>query len=183
MATVIGVRFKRAGKVYYFDPGEVWPRPDTDVVVETSRGIEMGRVVTGAREVDDDQIVAPLKKVVRIATAEDIERDRTKRPEMAEIAVEKSQLAIFTSDNPRSEEPNAIIDEMVAGVGGKNNYLCIADRAQAIRTAVMTATAGDVILVAGKGHEDYQIIGTTKHPFSDQAHLEEFLSQKENNNK
>ena len=77
MATVIGVRFKRAGKVYYFDPGEVWPRPDTDVVVETSRGIEMGRVVTGAREVDDDQIVAPLKKVVRIATAEDIERDRT----------------------------------------------------------------------------------------------------------
>lgn len=111
------------------------------------------------------------------------ERDRTKRPEMAEIAVEKSQLAIFTSDNPRSEEPNAIIDEMVAGVGGKNNYLCIADRAQAIRTAVMTATAGDVILVAGKGHEDYQIIGTTKHPFSDQAHLEEFLSQKENNNK
>ena len=111
------------------------------------------------------------------------ERDRTKRPEMAEIAVEKSQLAIFTSDNPRSEEPNAIIDEMVSGVGGKNNYLCIADRAQAIRTAVMTATAGDVILVAGKGHEDYQIIGTTKHPFSDQAHLEECFKQKENNNK
>ncbi len=111
------------------------------------------------------------------------ERDRTKRPEMAEIAVEKSQLAIFTSDNPRSEEPSAIIDEMVAGVGGKNNYLCIADRAQAIRAAVMTATAGDVILVAGKGHEDYQIIGATKHPFSDQAHLVDYLTQKENNNK
>ena len=92
MATVIGVRFKRAGKVYYFDPGEVWPRPDTDVVVETSRGIEMGRVVTGAREVDDDQIVAPLKKVVRIATAEDIERDRTneiKEREAHRICVDK----------------------------------------------------------------------------------------------
>ena len=77
MATVIGVRFKRAGKVYYFDPGEVWPRPDVDVVVETSRGIELGRVVTGAREVADDQIVAPLKKVIRIATEEDIRRDET----------------------------------------------------------------------------------------------------------
>ena len=77
MATVIGVRFKRAGKVYYFDPGEVWPRPDVDVVVETSRGIELGRVVTGAREVADDQIVAPLKKVIRIATEEDVRRDET----------------------------------------------------------------------------------------------------------
>ena len=77
MATVIGVRFKRAGKVYYFDPGDVWPRPDVDVVVETSRGIELGRVVTGAREVADDQIVAPLKKVIRIATEEDVRCDET----------------------------------------------------------------------------------------------------------
>ncbi len=75
MATVIGVRFKRAGKGYYFDPGEVLPRPDMDVVVETSRGIELGHVVTGAREVADEQIVAPLKKVIRIATEEDIRRD------------------------------------------------------------------------------------------------------------
>ena len=92
MATVIGVRFKRAGKVYYFDPGEVWPRPDMDVVVETSRGIELGKVVTGAREVDDEQIVAPLKQVIRIATEEDVRRDREneqKEREAHRICVDK----------------------------------------------------------------------------------------------
>ena len=74
MATVIGVRFKKAGKVYYFDPCDVWPRPGDSVVVETTRGVEFGEVVTGAREVADEQIVAPLKKVVRIATEEDVRR-------------------------------------------------------------------------------------------------------------
>ncbi len=74
MATVIGVRFKKAGKVYYFDPADVWPRPGSNVVVETARGIEFGEVVTGAREVADEQIVAPLKKVLRIATEEDERR-------------------------------------------------------------------------------------------------------------
>ena len=74
MATVIGVRFKKAGKVYYFDPTDVWPRPGSNVVVETARGIEFGEVVTGSREVSDDQIVAPLKKVLRIATEEDERR-------------------------------------------------------------------------------------------------------------
>ena len=74
MATVIGVRFKKAGKVYYFDPVDVWPRPGSNVVVETARGIEFGEVVTGAREVPDEQIVSPLKKVVRIATEEDERR-------------------------------------------------------------------------------------------------------------
>ena len=74
MATVIGVRFKKAGKVYYFDPCDVWPRPGNNVVVETARGIEFGEVVTGSREVADEQIVAPLKKVLRIATEEDERR-------------------------------------------------------------------------------------------------------------
>ena len=74
MATVIGVRFKKAGKVYYFDPCDIWPRPGNNVVVETARGIEFGEVVTGAREVSDDQIVSPLKKVLRIATEEDERR-------------------------------------------------------------------------------------------------------------
>lgn len=74
MATVIGVRFKKAGKVYYFDPCDVWPRPGNNVVVETARGIEFGEVVTGAREVADEQIVTPLKKVLRIATEEDERR-------------------------------------------------------------------------------------------------------------
>lgn len=74
MATVIGVRFKKAGKVYYFDPCDFWPKPGQNVVVETARGVEFGEVVTGARSVSDEQIVAPLKKVVRIATEEDEQR-------------------------------------------------------------------------------------------------------------
>ena len=74
MATVIGVRFKKAGKVYYFDPCDFWPKPGQNVVVETARGIEFGEVVTSPRSVSDQQIVAPLKKVVRIATEEDEQR-------------------------------------------------------------------------------------------------------------
>ena len=74
MTTVIGVRFKKAGKVYYFDPSGVWPNPGDQVVVETARGIELGEVIAGAREVEDDQIVAPLKEVIRIATPEDVHR-------------------------------------------------------------------------------------------------------------
>ncbi len=74
MATVIGVRFKKAGKVYYFDPCDFWPKPGQNVVVETARGVEFGEVVTGARSVSDEQIVTPLKKVVRIATEEDERR-------------------------------------------------------------------------------------------------------------
>ena len=99
------------------------------------------------------------------------DRDRTKRPEMAQIATEKSYMAIFTSDNPRTEEPEAILRDMEEGVVGKNNYLSITDRAQAIRTALRMAQAGDVVLIAGKGHEDYQIIGTEKRHFSDQEEV------------
>ena len=61
MATVIGVRFKKAGKVYYFDPNDIWPRPGDNVIVETARGVEFGEVVTSARSVADEQIVTPLK--------------------------------------------------------------------------------------------------------------------------
>ncbi|MBR2976071.1 MAG: UDP-N-acetylmuramoyl-L-alanyl-D-glutamate--2,6-diaminopimelate ligase [Alistipes sp.] len=95
------------------------------------------------------------------------DRDRTKRPEMAAIAVRYATTAIFSSDNPRTEHPEAILDDMVAGVSGAKNYLRITDRREAIRTAAMLAHAGDIILIAGKGHEDYQIIGTEKHHFDD----------------
>ncbi len=74
MATVIGVRFKKAGKVYYFDPCDFWPKPGQNVIVETARGIELGETVTAPRTVSDSQIVAPLKKVVRLATEEDERR-------------------------------------------------------------------------------------------------------------
>lgn len=71
MASVIGVRFRNAGKLYYFDPDEFWPSAGDAVIVETARGLEYGEVVTGVKEVSDEQITPPLKKVIRIATAED----------------------------------------------------------------------------------------------------------------
>jgi UDP-N-acetylmuramoyl-L-alanyl-D-glutamate--2,6-diaminopimelate ligase len=94
------------------------------------------------------------------------DRDRTKRPLMAHIACLYGTDAIFTSDNPRSEEPLAILKDMEAGVqGGK--YIIEPDRKKAIRTAVRQASVGDVILIAGKGHETYQIIGHQIHDFDD----------------
>ncbi len=83
MATVIGVRFKNAGKLYFFHPGSLWPSAGDYVIVETARGVEFGEVVTGVREIDEDQIIAPLKQVIRIASAEDIthaqENERNER--------------------------------------------------------------------------------------------------------
>ena len=73
MATVIGVRFKNAGKLYFFHPGALWPSAGDYVIVETARGVEFGEVVTGVREIDDDQIIAPLKQVIRVASADDIQ--------------------------------------------------------------------------------------------------------------
>ena len=79
MATVIGVRFRNAGKLYYFDPGQWWPTAGDAVIVETVRGVEYGEVVTGVKEVSDELITPPLKKVIRIATAEDAQRDAENR--------------------------------------------------------------------------------------------------------
>lgn len=99
------------------------------------------------------------------------DRDRTKRPEMAAIAAKYASTAVFTSDNPRHESPEAILDEMIAGVPPAARYLRIADRAEAIRAAVMLARPGDILLVAGKGHEDYQIVGDEKRRFDDREQL------------
>mgnify|MGYP000938518770 CR=1 FL=1 len=76
MASVVGVRFKKAGKIYYFDPVDIDAAPGTDVIVETSRGIEFGDVVTGRKEIPDEEIVTPLKPVIRIATEEDTARQK-----------------------------------------------------------------------------------------------------------
>ena len=99
------------------------------------------------------------------------DRDRTKRPEMAQIAVKYATTAIFTSDNPRHEDPEAILDEMVAGLEPGARYLRLADRAEAIRTAVVLARPGDVILIAGKGHETYQLVGDVKRHFDDREEV------------
>jgi UDP-N-acetylmuramoyl-L-alanyl-D-glutamate--2,6-diaminopimelate ligase len=105
------------------------------------------------------------------------DRDRAKRPVMAQVAAEHSDRVILTSDNPRSEEPEAIIHEMEAGVPvhQRKKVLSITDRKEAIKTAISLANPEDIILVAGKGHEKYQEIKGVKHPFDDKAVLQEMM--------
>ena len=95
------------------------------------------------------------------------DRDPSKRPEMARVAEEKADRIVITSDNPRTEDPQAIIDDITAGLEPASfaKTLIIVDRREAIRTAILTAAEGAVILLAGKGHENYQIVGHEKHPF------------------
>lgn len=107
------------------------------------------------------------------------DRDKTKRPEMARIAAEGSDKLILTSDNPRSEDPQTIIDEMKTGLDPVliRKAVTIVDRAEAIRTACMLVQPGDIILVAGKGHEKYQEIKGVKHDFDDMQVLTTNLKQ------
>jgi len=105
------------------------------------------------------------------------DRDKTKRPKMAAISAEGSNKTILTSDNPRTEDPEKILDDMEAGITAdlKRKTLRIADRREAIKTAVMLAGIGDVILVAGKGHETYQEIKGVKYHFDDREELKNAL--------
>jgi len=111
------------------------------------------------------------------------DRDKSKRPVMGHIASEMSNTAIFTSDNPRSEEPGAIIREMEAGVEPQNTrkVISIEDRRQAIRTACKLANRGDIILIAGKGHETYQEIRGVRREFNDYEIVKEELEKQEAN--
>ena len=107
------------------------------------------------------------------------DRDKTKRPEMAEVAARMSDKVILTSDNPRSEDPVQIIRDMEAGLPAekKKNVFSITDRREAIRAAVHLAQPGDVILVAGKGHEKYQEINGVKNHFDDREELENIFNE------
>lgn len=107
------------------------------------------------------------------------DRDKTKRPIMANIATQMSDKVIITSDNPRTENPSTIIAEMEAGVEPQNfkKSLSIEDRKQAIKTACQLANANDIILIAGKGHETYQEIQGVRHDFDDMKIVKEFLEQ------
>jgi UDP-N-acetylmuramoyl-L-alanyl-D-glutamate--2,6-diaminopimelate ligase len=108
------------------------------------------------------------------------DRDKTKRPKMAAISAEGSTKIILTSDNPRTEDPEKILDDMEAGITPdlKRKTLRIADRREAIKTAVMLASKGDVVLVAGKGHETYQEIMGVKYHFDDREELKNALQLK-----
>jgi len=109
------------------------------------------------------------------------DRDNAKRPLMGKIGKELSDVLIVTSDNPRTEDPEVILDHIEEGVyqarESEKPYHRIADRVQAIKQAIISAQKNDTILIAGKGHEDYQIIGTTKHPFDDREIAREALKE------
>ncbi len=106
------------------------------------------------------------------------DRDKTKRPIMAQVACDLSNKVFFTSDNPRSEDPNEIIKDMEQGLSSaaKRKYINIVDRKEAIKAAISFAKAGDIILIAGKGHEKYQDIQGVKHDFDDKQILENLFN-------
>jgi len=122
------------------------------------------------------------------------DRDRTKRPLMGEVAGKYSDLAILTSDNPRTEDPLAILDEVEKGLKSlplkkwdqnkimlwrsRKGYLKVPDRREAIRMAIRLAQSPDTVLIAGKGHEDYQIIGKKRFPFNDRIEAKKALEEK-----
>lgn len=105
------------------------------------------------------------------------DRDRGKRPEMGEISGRLADVTFVTSDNPRTEDPNAIISEIVSGMGDVQQYEVIPDRRDAIRAALMEAQADDVVVIAGKGHEPYQIVGTERLSFDDREVAREILKE------
>jgi UDP-N-acetylmuramoyl-L-alanyl-D-glutamate--2,6-diaminopimelate ligase len=98
-------------------------------------------------------------------------RDKTKRPKMAAAACKYADMLIVTSDNPRDEEPSDIIKDILVGVDEKTEYITIEDRIEAIYKAVAIAKTGDVIVLAGKGHEDYQILKDNKHIHMDEREI------------
>lgn len=103
-------------------------------------------------------------------------RDKNKRPKMAAIAHSLSDTLILTSDNPRTEDPEKILDDMQSGIIKSDDFLRITDRKQAIKTAVKIANANDIILIAGKGHETYQEIDGKKHHFDDKNEIQKLLT-------
>ncbi|MBW4696685.1 MAG: UDP-N-acetylmuramoyl-L-alanyl-D-glutamate--2,6-diaminopimelate ligase [Aphanocapsa lilacina HA4352-LM1] len=106
------------------------------------------------------------------------DRDRTKRPQMGRIAAELSEVPVVTSDNPRTENPEAILDDILAGIPVGVSPTVEVDRRRAIFQALLEAKAGDCVVIAGKGHEDYQILGTTKIHFDDREQAREALSKR-----
>ncbi|XGW00458.1 MAG: UDP-N-acetylmuramoyl-L-alanyl-D-glutamate--2,6-diaminopimelate ligase [Leptolyngbya sp. BL-A-14] len=106
------------------------------------------------------------------------DRDRGKRPQMGRIAADLADRVIVTSDNPRTENPQRILQDVVAGIPDSVKPVVIGDRAEAIRLAILEAQTGDGVLIAGKGHEDYQILGTEKIHFDDREQAQEALKQR-----
>jgi UDP-N-acetylmuramoyl-L-alanyl-D-glutamate--2,6-diaminopimelate ligase len=135
------------------------------------------RLINTARElITQHSVLSPQSSVPRIITVFGCggDRDQGKRPRMGEVATRLSDFVIITSDNPRSEEPFEIIRDIESGTV-RGNYLIEPDRAEAIRKAVDMADIGDIILIAGKGHEDYQEVKGIRCRFNDREVLEKVL--------
>lgn len=163
LQSVSGVR----GRFEKIDRGQ-----DYTVIVDyahTPDGLE--KVLETAREITSGKLISVF------GCGGD--RDRGKRPLMGEIAARLCDLAVVTSDNPRTEDPLTIIADVRKGMNGISgvNYVTIPDRRQAIAYALGRASAGDVVVIAGKGHEDYQIIGSRKFPFDDREEVTKFLEK------
>jgi UDP-N-acetylmuramoyl-L-alanyl-D-glutamate--2,6-diaminopimelate ligase len=137
------------------------------------------RLILTAREIAGQRSALSVRRLPQVITVFGCggDRDRGKRPGMGAIATRLSDFVIITSDNPRSEEPLAIIRDIETGVVGKN-YLTEPDRKEAIRKAVDIAGEGDIILIAGKGHEDYQEIKGIRHPFSDRDAATQIIKER-----
>lgn len=132
----------------------------------------------------DDALVNAITSLKQIAKGKIItvfgaggDRDKTKRPRMAKAATSLSDITIITSDNPRTENPEEIIADVEKGVVENSVYYKEVDREKAIKKAVEVAKENDIIFIAGKGHENYQIIGTTKHHFNDGETVQKYLNE------
>lgn len=143
------------GRLEPIDEGQ-----DFEVVVDYAHTPDaLERALQQAREMTDNRVL--------VVFGAGGDRDRKKRPIMGRIASESAELAVVTSDNPRTEDPRGIIEEILRGMTGHAEKIVQPDRRKAIRLAVEKALPGDVVLIAGKGHEDYQVLGTERVHFDD----------------
>jgi UDP-N-acetylmuramoyl-L-alanyl-D-glutamate--2,6-diaminopimelate ligase len=149
--------------------------------IENSRGarilVDFAHTPDGLLQVLKSLDALPHRRVITVFGCGG-DRDRAKRPLMGGIAQRYSDLAILTSDNPRTEDPIKIIDEVLAGMpDGKGAYEVVPDRRQAIARGLELVGEGDFLLVAGKGHETMQILGTELHHFDDRTVVKEILAE------
>ncbi|MDX2066259.1 MAG: UDP-N-acetylmuramoyl-L-alanyl-D-glutamate--2,6-diaminopimelate ligase [Fimbriimonadaceae bacterium] len=159
---------------------QIQPVPGRFQPVPNARGVDV--IVDYAHTPDAlEKLIAAARQLTkgRIITVFGCggDRDRTKRPQMGDIARRASDIVVVTSDNPRTEDPDAIIAEILHGESASDTLQVVPDRATAIRAAIRLAAAGDTILIAGKGHETYQIVGGQTFPFSDWNTAQEALNE------
>jgi len=158
-------------------PGRPPPPPPADVAALPSAalagaapgGLSLARVLASLRA------LAPGRLTVLFGAGGD--RDRTKRPHMGRVAAEGADRIVVTSDNPRTEDPERIVEEVAEGVG-EVPHERIVDRREAIHRVLEEAEEGEIVLLAGKGHETYQVVGTERRPFDEARIVREYLDRR-----